>query len=148
MIDKRSCSFGYGNKSTLVLNRCSPPPGAYESQSMFVKAPRKAHSPTFGLSRDTILFGSYLTEAKKRAEQLPSPSKYDIKLPKTRVGGHISIRMETEPSSKLKPPGPGAYNLDSIDMVTSKFALSKFKYCHPYSGNQAHLSTTNPRPLM
>lgn len=92
MIDKRSCSFGYGNKSSLVLERCSPPPGSYNSQSIF-KKDKKNSSPAFGLSRDAILFGSYLAEARKKSEQLPSPSKYDIKLPKTRIGGKMAARI-------------------------------------------------------
>jgi hypothetical protein len=91
MIEKRACSFGYGNKSSLVLDRCSPPPGAYESQSLFRKE-KKSNSPSFGMSRDSILFGSYLTEARRKSLQIPSPNRYDIKLPKTRIGGTIAIR--------------------------------------------------------
>jgi len=60
MISKRACSFGYGNKMSLFLDGCSPPPGVYDSQSLLRKD-KKSKSPTFGLSRDTILFGSYLS---------------------------------------------------------------------------------------
>jgi hypothetical protein len=94
MISKRVCSFGYGNKMSLVIDRCSPPPGAYDSKSIFRKD-RKSSSPTFGLSRDTILFGSYLSEVRKKAKQIPAPNNYEIKIPKNRIGGAIPTRSQT-----------------------------------------------------
>lgn len=76
-----------------MIKRCSPPPGSYDSQSDFNRGGKKRMSPSFGMSRDAILFGSYLDEARKRAEMMPGPHRYDIRLPRNHVGGTMGLRI-------------------------------------------------------
>jgi hypothetical protein len=98
---------------SMILKRCSPPPGTYESISEFRKDRKKLNTPSMALGRESIHFGSYLTEAQKKATKIPSPNKYDIHLPRSHIGGRMGIRLETDPGTKRSRdhPGPGAYNL-------------------------------------
>ena len=42
------------------------------------------------------MFGSYLKEAEKKGEKLPSPNKYNVSSPKDHLGGLIGVRVKTE----------------------------------------------------
>jgi len=36
-----------------------------------------------------------LKQAEKKSIKIPSPDKYDIKLPHSKIGGQMGIRLET-----------------------------------------------------
>lgn len=73
-------------------------------------------SPLFGYGRDKVMFGSYLKEAEKKAEKIPSPNKYNVCSPKDHLGGLIGMRVKTEEDLRRDKtnPGPGSYHLHSI----------------------------------
>jgi hypothetical protein len=104
----------------------------------------KLNTPIFGYGRDKVLFGSYLNDAKKKGEKLPSPNKYYIKPPRSRVGGQIGVRLKTEfDANKDKLyPGPGTYKLNVMEMANSSaFVLSTFKFNSNYLENPHRRST-------
>jgi hypothetical protein len=60
----------------MTLDRCSPPPGTYESNSEFKNKTKLPRTPSFSKGRDSIVFGSYLKQALVLAAERPSPNKY------------------------------------------------------------------------
>lgn len=61
---------------------------------------------------------------------MPSPDRYNIKLPYSKLGGNMGKRISTEPDLKYKRsvPGPGHYKLTVTEMSqTGSYILSTYK---------------------
>jgi hypothetical protein len=100
--------MGLGQKYNFAIKSSSPPPGSYKSISEFDKKIRYEGTPSFGFGRENVQFGSFL-QGTKTAKFVPSPNKYDIRLPYSHLGGKIGERLTTEPNLKRNKltPGPG-----------------------------------------
>jgi hypothetical protein len=96
----------------MAIKTNSPPPGVYKSQSDFDHKNSYQNTTSLGQGRDKVLFGSFLG-ACKISKNIPSPNKYDIKLPFSKIGGRMGERIVTEPDLKYQKsiPGPGEYQL-------------------------------------
>ncbi len=60
----------------------------------------KLTGPAIAYGRDKVLFGSYLEEAMKKGDKLPSPNRYDVVVAKSRQGGLMGIRLKTDYRAK------------------------------------------------
>lgn len=89
----RSCNFGYGYKQNLVEKEKSPPPGTYETKSLFNRISRQ-NTISFHLGRNKIKFGSFFGFG---TNAFPSPTTYRIKTEYyyDRRGGKIGIKLPT-----------------------------------------------------
>ena len=78
-----------------------------------------------------MTFGSFLIETLRRKRNLPSPDKYNPVKKKVIIGCGIANRIETDPIMKEKKsvPGPGAYNLNGVDLSakSGQYILSNFR---------------------
>jgi hypothetical protein len=60
----------------------------------------KLSGPAIAYGRDKVLFGSYMEEARKKGDKLPSPNKYDVVVAKSRQGGLMGVRLKTDYHAK------------------------------------------------
>lgn len=112
-LEKRSCSFGYGNKISLNLNNISPPPGSYKSVGDLSSG--KKNTISFSPGRNEVKFGYFLLDAERK-KTLPSPDRYKIKMTHySNKYGKMAAKLpsDIELSAKNKNPGPGSYDLDA-----------------------------------
>lgn len=91
-----------------------------------------------------------MNEAKKKGEKSPSPDRYNLKTIHSSVGGHIGVRLKTEPIGRNDKnlPAPTAYNLSSIEMAnSSSFFVSNFKFDLFYLERQRPQNTITQPPF-
>lgn len=76
------------------------------------------NTATIHEGREKVTFGSFILEALKRSNHVPSPDKYNIPGIKSMIGGRIGERIMTEPDIKEKMtiPGPGTYKVNATDL--------------------------------
>lgn len=124
----RSCSFGYGTKTSIVEKEKSPPPGAYQSSSDFKKVTRY-NTISFHVGRNKAKFGSFMYDSDQKKYD-PSPNSYIIKAHYSRKGGKMAVRLPSQIDLliKKKNPGPGTYKLDATEMKGSgSYIISDYK---------------------
>ena len=144
--DKRSCTFGSGKRSELVIETCSPPPDRYnpklskptpitisksglgERSRLFIKPfPGPGDysiTPTEGGPKYTM-FQKY---PKKPIVESPCAANYNPNFKATQESKFSTISFgigEKSPTLKVTDaPGPGSYNLPNIFTETIKKARS------------------------
>jgi hypothetical protein len=110
---KRTCSFGRGQKQSLVLRCEGPPPGTYNVPG-FVEMLAK-RSISFGVSRDKVVGGPL----PRRKSMDPGPGEYPLGSTVTRKNnGYIGRRINS--LKRMATPGPGEYNPSETVLSTSK----------------------------
>lgn len=128
-LEKKTCTFGYGSKTSFEIKQSSPPPGSYKSFSDFSQD-KKPNTVSFGSGREEVKFGSFLLDSERK-KSIPPPNSYNISNSRSSKYGRMAIRLPTEIEilSKRKSPGPGTYNVESTEIGNSKgsYALAKFK---------------------
>lgn len=130
--NKRTCSFGFGNKTNFCTNTsASPPPNNYNIRSSFDFNDSKGFS--FGLGRDEAVFGGALP-IKKRTNTMPGPGEYP--LPSTLVNHsvYMGVKLDSFPGRRNSRdvPGPGLYSLKQTEVNnTGRYVLSN--YINPLS---------------
>ena len=157
--DKRSCSFGSGKRSDLVIDTCSPPPDRYN--------PRSAQTPSITISRSglgerLILFpkqspgpGEYSIAPlesgpkytmfqkykKKKADDSPCAANYNPNFKILQNNTYSSIGFGFgKKSGKITlsdAPGPGSYTLPSL--------FPKLTYNSPHSFTRNTCQPSNKR---
>ena len=76
-LNKKTCSFGYGNKTSLNLKTSSPPPGTYQSVGDLGNS-KRLNTISFSPGRDKVKFSGFLSELGRK-KNMPSPNHYKPK---------------------------------------------------------------------